>query len=210
MDTSEPSHRTNQPRWLLPVVMALVVITGLVATAFLVNRDAEQPVAAAPTVSGQPLPVFNTGGDDPAIGMLAPTVDGIDFDGDTVRIDHDGIAKAIVFLAHWCPHCQAEVPVVQEWLDQRGLPEGVQLYSVSTSVDPARPNYPPAEWLRDEGWTVPLITDDVRSSVADAYGLSAFPFWVFVNADGTVAGRTSGELPPDALQDVVGQLTPAN
>ena len=31
------------------------------------------------------------------------------FDGTPVEIAPDGKAKLVVFLAHWCPHCRAEV-----------------------------------------------------------------------------------------------------
>ena len=111
----------------------------------------------------------------------------------------------LLFLAHWCPHCQAEVPLVQDWVDGGNLPADVELISISTSIDPNRPNYPPDEWLRTEGWTAPVITDE-SGAVADAYGLSAFPYWVFVNADGTVAGRLTGELTTDQLDQIVASL----
>ena len=104
-----------------------------------------------------------------------------------------------------CPHCQAEVPVVQDWVNGGGLPDDIQLISVSTAIDPNRPNYPPDAWLEREGWTAPVIVDE-SGAVADAYGLSAFPFWVFVNADGTVAGRMSGELTVPQLEQIIGVL----
>ena len=124
---------------------------------------------------------------------------------DGTAITADGTAKLLLFLAHWCPHCQAEVPVVQDWVDAGSLPADVELISVSTAIDPGRPNYPPDAWLDREGWTAPVIVDE-SGAVADAYGLSAFPFWVFVNADGTVAGRLSGELTPEQLDTVVASL----
>ena len=39
-----------------------------------------------------------------------------DFEGDAVAITNDGRPKIILLFAHWCPHCQNEVPVVTEWL----------------------------------------------------------------------------------------------
>ena len=47
---------------------------------------------------------------------------------------------------------------------------------------------------------------DETGSVGDAYGLPAFPYWVFVNADGTVAGRLTGELTTDQLEQIIGSL----
>ena len=38
----------------------------------------------------------------------------------------------------------------------------------------SRPNYPPDVWLASEGWTLPVLVDPTNS-VAQAYGLSAYP-----------------------------------
>ncbi len=149
-------------------------------------------------VIGTPLPEFATGTDpsaDPGVGLVAPAVAGSDFTGLPVLIDPmNGTAKAVVFIAHWCPHCQAEVPRVQEWLDGGGGVPGVELVAVSTAVRPNEDNYPPSAWLDGEGWTSPVIRDDEQAQALLAYGAGAFPFWVFVDPQGTVVRRTAGEL----------------
>ena len=137
---------------------------------------------------------------DPAIGMEAPAVVGVDFEGNEVTIENDGRPKVIVFLAHWCPHCQREVPEIQAFVDTTGLPEGIDLITVATATDPEQPNYPPEDWLVDEGWTAPVIVDEA-DEIAAAYGLSGFPYWVFVREDFTVDLRITGEFPPDAVFD---------
>ena len=119
-------------------------------------------------------------------------------DGAPVDIALDGTAKAILFVAHWCPHCEAEVPRIQDAVDAGDWPDDVELVTVSTAIDPTAPNYPPEVWLQEAGWTAPVITD-ATGSVATAYGLTAFPYFVFVNADGTVSARATGELPMDEL-----------
>ena len=43
---------------------------------------------------------------DPAIGEIAPDVTGTSFDGSPVTITADGTPRAIMFVAHWCPHCR--------------------------------------------------------------------------------------------------------
>ena len=91
-------------------------------------------------------------------------------------------------------------------MDSGAVPDGVDLLSVATSIDPARPNYPPDSWLQREGWTVPVIADPTNS-VANAYGLSAFPYWVFIGADGTVKARAVGELPIANIETVIRTLT---
>ena len=145
---------------------------------------------------------------DPAVGQTPPTLTGEGFDGGRVVIDPaDGTAKVVVFLAHWCPHCQAEVPVLQGWIDDGNLPEDVEVYAVSTAVTEARPNFPPSEWLEREGWTSPVLLDDPDQSAAAAWGLRSFPYLVFVDADGKVTRRASGELPADQFAALVDELT---
>ena len=59
------------------------------------------------TASGALPPYDATLAEDPAVGMTIPTVTGTDFDGNDITITgDDGKAKVIVFVAHWCPHCQ--------------------------------------------------------------------------------------------------------
>ena len=204
----------SRQRWLIPAVVAGIVVVAAIAAIVLTSGtggggssdlpsdlpSASAPASGAPAISGTPLPPFSDPAADPAVGQTIPTVAAPGGD-----IELDGQAKVLLFITHWCPHCQAEVPVIQSWVDAGGLPPDVELISVSTAIDPARPNYPPDAWLEREGWTAPVIVDET-GSVADAYGLSAFPFWVFVNADGTVAGRLTGELTTDQLEQIISSL----
>jgi thiol-disulfide isomerase/thioredoxin len=158
--------------------------------------------STVPVVTGTALPKYAPGGSDVAIGQAIPEVSGAGFDGTPATIEANGKPKVILFLAHWCPHCQAEVPVLQAWADAGGVPSGVEIISVATAIDPNAPNYPPDEWLAREGWTFPVIVDPTNS-VASAYGLSAFPFWVFVGPDGTVRARATGEMSTADLEAAI-------
>jgi len=206
--TNRPQTGAARPFPWIPAIgglMAIAVITVVVLT-FGQSGTVEQ--FGTPIVTGTELPRFEDAAQDPAFGMVAPTIQGADFDGTPVTITDDGRPKIIIFLAHWCSHCQAEVPVVQQWVDAGLKPDGVDLYSVATGTAETRPNFPPSEWLANEGWTAPVIVDDLAYSVGDIFGLSAVPFWVFVDADGTIAGRLSGELPPDAITQIAESLLP--
>ena len=144
--------------------------------------------------------------DETATGETAPTVIGQDFDGNEIRIENDGRAKAIVLLAHWCGFCQNEVPAVQEWLDSGGGVDGVDMYSIATAMNSTQDNFPPSEWFEREGWTVPVIRDDSDNTVHTAYGAGGFPFWVFVNSDGTVAVRVAGSTPVEDIELIMNDL----
>lgn len=194
--------------WIVFGVIALLLIAAILFSS-------EEPIGSAgeygdPTITGEDLPQMEGGASvveaDPAFGQTAPEVVGEDFDGSTVSITNDGTAKAIVFLAHWCSHCQAEVPRVQSWLDATGGVPGVELMSVTTSANSGQANWPPSSWMEREGWTPPNIRDDSDSSVLRAYGGSSFPYWVFLNSDGTVALRTAGETEIATLQAIMESL----
>jgi thiol-disulfide isomerase/thioredoxin len=198
--------KTSSRTWIF-IGLGAVVVAVLIG-AVLFGGSASTEETSSPEVSGSLPPMPSSANvDESAAGVAAPTVTGQDFDGSDVAISNDGRAKVVIFLAHWCPHCQAEVPVIQEWLDGGGGVEGVDLYSVATAINSTRSNYPPSDWLEGEGWTVPVIRDDSSSSVLTAYGNGGFPYFVFINSDGTVAVRTAGEIPISQLESLMQSLT---
>jgi cytochrome c biogenesis protein CcmG/thiol:disulfide interchange protein DsbE len=191
--------RKKQPPWLWIGVVGLVLVLALAAILSSggsgdKDRSAEGLEEIRPvTVTGTPLAEFEPGAADPAVGQAIPEVKGQSFDGSPVTIGNDGRSKLIVFVAHWCPHCQKEIPLLADWLKSNALPNGVDLYTVSTGVTDERPNYPPSAWLKKEGWTAKTLADSEEQQAADAFGLSAFPYFVAVDGSGKVVARTSGE-----------------
>ena len=159
----------------------------------------QQPVA----VEGTDLVSLPDGGEDPAVGLAAPTVDGYTFDGTPMEITPGGTAKMVVFLAHWCPHCNREIPRILEWAEAGRVPEGLEIVGVATGTDESAPNYPPSTWLADLGWTYPTLADSPEFRAAQAYGVSGFPFFTIVDDTGKVLGRFSGELEVDDLDATV-------
>ena len=53
------------------------------------------------TVTGNPLPRLPDAGEDPAVGMEMPEMEGASFDGTPVSITDDGRPKVLLILAHW-------------------------------------------------------------------------------------------------------------
>lgn len=199
---STRTTRRRRGRRPSPTGVIVGVVAGLAVIAVLLTLSGGEDAGAqsAPvSITGATLPREGAP-TDPAIGMRAPGVRGTDFDGTPVAIAVHGRATAIMFVAHWCPHCQREVPKVVSWMRDSGGVDGVDVVAVSSMASPKRPNWPPSAWLEREGWTWPVLRDDLNDSAAHAFGLTGTPMWVFVRPDGTVARRLSGEVPIEVLE----------
>lgn len=198
------------PRQILMYVGIAVAVGAVLFAAFGLESDdgpTVEEIAGSPEIDGNGLPALNPDtGTDPAVGSPAPVVAGADFDGNATTIG-DGPAEIVVFMASWCPACQAELPELVEYLDEQGLPEGVELTVVSTGLDANRPPWPPSGWLERGGYTGPILVDDADGSVAQAYGLSATPFFV-ATQNGEVVIRAAGQLPMQTVDEIARTIAP--
>ena len=213
------STRSRTP-FVIAAVLVVVAVAAVLAIVLTRSSDdaddGASPTTSAPatdggdevvygtvTVEGAALPEF-TGEPDSAIGTEAPTLMGTTYDGTPMEIvPGEGGPMMVVFLAHWCPHCNEEVPLLLEWRDSGGIPDELQIFGVSTAVNEERPNFPPAAWLADVDWDWPTLADDAELSAFTAYGGTGFPYFVVLGADGTVRARNGGELPIEALDALV-------
>jgi cytochrome c biogenesis protein CcmG/thiol:disulfide interchange protein DsbE len=205
---SEDSRRI--PWALLGGLAAVVAVFAIAAVALsgTASSTLAEPARTPVTVSGQALAPLSDPANDPAVGSRLPDIVGEDHASAPISIGPSDGPMVIVVLAHWCSSCQAEVPVLVDYLASTGMPDGVRIVGVSTAIDAVRPNYPPSAWLDREGWTVPTLVDDASSSALSALGLTSFPGFVFVDADGTVAQRSTGEMPIQAFDQAVRALAP--
>ncbi len=112
------------------------------------------------TVEGSALPPLPESGDDPAVGLTAPVLVGESFDGSAVTTASEGGPVMVVVLAHWCPHCNDEIPRLIELEEAGRFPDDLKIVGVSTAVVPDRPNFPPSEWIVEKGWPWPVMADD--------------------------------------------------
>lgn len=204
------AQKQSSRRFLYGVIA--FVIVGALVIAVASNRGSTEKAdvatqTAAVTITGQPLPTYpGQGSTDPGVGTTIPDLSGTTLAGDAIEITDDGKAKVLLFAAHWCPHCQKEIPLLAPDLRENPLPANVDMYTVSTSVNADAPNYPPSDWFENEQWPTPVIADDESNTAAQAYGLDGFPYFVFVNSDNTVAARTSGEIPVEQFRAYVDAL----
>ena len=215
----QPIKKSNNSKMIIGgVVLAIVIAFVIAIVAGGSNESGSSDTTKAPNsdgsvsvgenqpveVVGEALEALSDSGDDSAIGLTAPTLNGFAFDGSTLSVTPgDGKPYMVVFLAHWCPHCNDEVPRLIEWKESGAVPADLQVIAVSTAVASDRPNYPPSQWVVNKAWPWPVMADSKAMDAARAYGVSGYPFFVIVGADGKVKARASGELGTDRINQIV-------
>ncbi|MFK8023401.1 MAG: TlpA family protein disulfide reductase [Ilumatobacter sp.] len=162
-----------------------------------VDADSASLSQTAPIeVDGEPLAPYGETPEDPSIGTASPVITGQAFDGSPVTIGEETENPTfVVFLAHWCPACNEELPELVELAESDSYPEGLDVLAVATATTDERDNFPPSEWLDDAGWPFPVMADSVEAEAFVAMGGTSFPYGVVLDADGTVLARTVGVRP---------------
>jgi len=198
---------SNKSVWLIGSIAAAIAIAAIVAVA--TQSSSDDVVTGVEEfnsveVAGDPLPEYSDSASDTAIGMTAPILTGKGFTGNTI-VTGPGAPTLLVFLAHWCPHCQREVPLLVQWNRDGLVPSGLDVIAIATSTDPASPNFPPSEWLAREEFPPlwPVMTDSGEKTAANAMGVSGFPFFVLLDSSGKVALRISGEIEMPVLTEQI-------
>jgi thiol-disulfide isomerase/thioredoxin len=212
---SGPKPITRPRRlWESPIFW-LAALTGVALAAALVVSLTGSEIGSTSTTSetafaeiiGPALPDLSQ--PDTAVGLRIPDISAQTFAGDRLRISaDDGTARLYGFFAHWCPHCQAELPRTTAWLETNDLPDGVEVVAVSTAVESTAGNFPPSEWFAREAWPAVVVVDDAAGSLASGFGLTGFPYWVAADSNGKVVARVSGELSIEQFEMLVDAVTP--
>ena len=167
------------------------------------------PVSQPVTITGEPLVQFNSDTADLAVGLPAPVLSGLNFRGEEIDITpaEDG-PYMLVFLAHWCAFCNAEVPKLIDWRNSGAVPTELNVVGVATAVAQDGENFPPASWFSNKGWPWPVLVDEatdegVAGKAAQAFGASGWPYFVIIGEDGLVKARVSGAIEASELQVIV-------
>jgi thiol-disulfide isomerase/thioredoxin len=185
---------------LVVIVVAVAVISGLGGSGstgrIRASASGAISVSASPRSSmlavGDAIPSFSA----PGFHMQAR---GDAYSLERERIDWSGYGggpSVLTIWAPWCPHCQAELPVLSATVAKY---PSVRLVSVATSIG-QHPGPSPDEYLADNGLTFPVAIDDESGTLARALGVQAFPTIYVVGSDGRVSYAAEGEVPTGTLQ----------
>jgi cytochrome c biogenesis protein CcmG, thiol:disulfide interchange protein DsbE len=202
--------RSKVPGWMLAAggvaVLLIAVLIAVLTAGESGDRVTAEELAGSPEIDGEALPLAGDPAQDPVLGEPSPVVRGEDFDGAPVTVGEPGQPELLVFMASWCPHCQDELPELVELMEQGRVPDEVRMTTVVTGLDENRDNWPPDAWLEEEGWSGPVLVDDVDASVAEVFGQPGTPYFVAIDADGRIAVRVSGRLPQEMVANLLEDL----
>ena len=205
-------QRTTSPVFIVVGVVALIAVALLIAVAMSGGSSSSTTTNPAilesrpVTVAGDALPALPDSGADPAVGLTVPKVSGQTFNGVDLSLPVSGKPTLTIFVAHWCPHCRKEVPLLTAWDAAGQVPAGVEVFAVATNTDKNSVNYPPSQWLETEQFPFAALADSTKNEAATAFGVTGFPFFVMTGADGKVLWRDSGEIP---MADLTTRITDA-
>lgn len=93
------SRKTKQS--MVPLIAGVVGAFAVLAVVAMLLSTDESSVYADVSVVGDGLPQYDATVADPAVGLAFPEIEGVDFDGNPVRITDDGRPKLVINLAHW-------------------------------------------------------------------------------------------------------------
>lgn len=159
-----------------------------------------QPV----TVTGDALAPLGDSGTDASGGASGPVLKGFTHEGAPIEVASEkGAPTMLVFLAHWCPHCNREIPRLNDWKKRGLVPDNLRVVGITTASRNDQANWPPSEWIKSMDWTFEVMADSDKQQASAAYGVDGFPFMVILDAQGKVAKRFSGEVEVADLVSII-------
>lgn len=200
------ARKRQEQRRTLAYVLGGVALIAVVVLAVFAFTGGEEPAAggvepsasADVSTSGSPRTSPLEVG-DAVPDFSAPGIGG----GDVSWSDFDGSPAVLSVWAPWCPHCQVELPLLSQVMQD--FPD-VSFVTVVTAIGDS-PGPDAGAFLEDNGITAPTAVDDGAGTLAQAFGIQGFPTLYFVGSDGAVVQVYEGEVDAETLRAVIGSLT---
>lgn len=174
--------------------IAILIVAGL-AVALSMGRGGTGPSASGTVrVEGSAMVPTAQGG---STGQTVPAFSAPALGGGTISWgDYVGKPVVLAVWAPWCPHCQAEMPVIGKVSSE--FPE-IPVVTVATAIG-RQPGPSPEEFMAERKLKFPVAVDDRDGTLANALGVSGFPTTYFVGSDGRTVAAFTGETPADDLR----------
>lgn len=197
-------NRAQRRRRILTYVLPTMIVALIAGVAVLTTLGkgksgtavGDRPSAATDvSVDGPPL------GGPLGVGQAVPGFSAPGLEGRVSWSDFAGKPTVLVVWAAWCPHCQAELPIINRIATD--FPT-VGIVSVATAIGQA-PGPTPRGLALQDGLTFPVAIDDAWSTVGKALGANAFPT-VYLVDHGRVRQVVQSEQTEQQLRALFQQL----
>jgi thiol-disulfide isomerase/thioredoxin len=105
--------------------------------------------------------------------------------------DAYGYPLVLNFWASWCPPCRAEMPMLDRFVRDGKL--GNTMFWAVNAVETERGISSGRDWLTENNVDLPILLD-TSSRASIAYGVSALPTTVVLDAQGRLVARKTGAI----------------
>ena len=121
----------------------------------------------------------------------------IDSEGKEIKLsDMEGMPVVLNFWASWCPPCKSEMPEFESAYKELG---GEIQFMMVDLVDGSRETIEKGSaYISEQGFEFPVYFD-TSSEAAIAYGITAIPTTIFIDADGYVVTTFQGSIDKNTL-----------
>ncbi len=179
---------------------------ALAALQSLVSATSIQP-APGVTTTTTPLTPATTTIQGNKVGNLAPDFQLNNLEGKPVSLrDFRGKPVVINFWATWCPHCQAERPMIQQISEEW---QGKDLVLLTVDIIGSQPTETPAnlaDFMQKNSYTFPVLLD-INREVTKSYGIKFTPTYFLIDREGIIREIRTGPYPnKTALEESLSQL----
>lgn len=189
--------------------ISVIVVVLIVAIAFYRNRSSSANAAALtdPNAYNPPNTMLKK-------GTTAPNFDLATIDGTHYRLsDLRGHPVLLEFFAVWCPHCQAEAPLLNQ-LDKHFASKGLHTFSILASpygkdydtsggTDLRLADKSDVTWFKSTYSVAHPILIDPKYATVNKYGFPGYPGIYILNGAGKVTYTHSGDVAYQTLADAV-------
>jgi thiol-disulfide isomerase/thioredoxin len=203
-ESRRQAERQAEQRRRLVVALGGVALIAVVVVFVVVLMSPSGGNGAAPSALGEVTVQGSPRSTTLQAGETVPAFTAPELAGDTLHwTSYAGAPAVLSVWASWCPHCQAELPVLDRVMKDYS---GVGFVTIVTAIG-SQPGPTPEEYMLENQLDFPVAVDDESQTLAAAFGIQSFPTLFFVNSDGTVATQLTGEVADADLRSIIDSLT---